>query len=280
MYKVFTNFAEFNREVKEAGLKVNLKELTLLDYNFLQTYDNFTIINIRDYDKEPNNLIILSPKKTFFYGGKDFVNGNLRQFSNILNKKYGESTAITFLVLEAVLTNYTTEFESLRKELVELEQNLNIDRIEEEGRRLRKLIDRLEDFFDILIRLEERKLAEFDSKLISYDYNILTSEAKYWLERCRSNMYRIASLRTKCDIKSNSELSERITKLTIIMTFLTIISIVVTIPGTVGAIFGIPALSDAYFKGHNRFLLESLVISTLLSVVLGYVYWKKLDLKV
>lgn len=280
MYKVFTNFAEFNREVKEAGLKVNLKELTLLDYNFLQTYDNFTIINIRDYDKEPNNLIILSPKKTFFYGGKDFVNGNLRQFSNILNKKYGESTAITFLVLEAVLTNYTTEFESLRKELVELEQNLNIDRIEEEGRRLRKLIDRLEDFFDILIRLEERKLAEFDSKLISYDYNILTSEAKYWLERCRSNMYRIASLRTKCDIKSNSELSERITKLTIIMTFLTIVSIVVSIPGTVGAIFGIPALSNAYFEGHNRFLLESLFISTLLSIVLGYIYWKKLDLKV
>lgn len=280
MYKVFTNFAEFNREVKEAGLKVNLKELTLLDYNFLQTYDNFTIINIRDYDKEPNNLIILSPKKTFFYGGKDFVNGNLRQFSNILNKKYGESTAITFLVLEAVLTNYTTEFEGIRKELVELEQNLNIDKIEEEGRRLRKLIDRLEDFFDILIRLEERKLAEFDSKLINYDYNILTSEAKYWLERCRSNMYRIASLRTKCDIKSNSELSERITKLTIIMTFLTIVSIVVSIPGTIGAIFGIPALSDAYFKGNNRFLLGSLVISTLLAIALGYIYWKKLNLKV
>ncbi|MBI2673185.1 hypothetical protein HYX19_02910 [Candidatus Woesearchaeota archaeon] len=280
MYKIFTNFNDFNREVKDSGLKINLKELTLLDYNFLQTYDVFTIINIRDYDKEPNNLIVLSPKKALVYVGKDVINGNLRQFSNILNKKHGESTAITFLILEAVLTNYTSEFESIRKELTELEQNLNIDRIENEGRRLRKLIDRIEDFVDILIKLEERKLAEFDSKLINYDYNILTTEAKYWLERCRSNMYRIASLRTKCDIKSNSELNARITKLTIIMTFLTIVSIVVTIPGTVGAIFGIPALSDAYFKGHNRFLLESLVISTLLSVVLGYVYWKKLNLKV
>ena len=27
MYKVFTNFAEFNREVKEAGLNLKVKEL-------------------------------------------------------------------------------------------------------------------------------------------------------------------------------------------------------------------------------------------------------------
>ncbi len=280
MYKIFTNFNDFNREVKDSGLKINLKELTLLDYNFLQTYDEFTIINIRDYDKEPNNLIVLSLKKVLVYVGKDVINGNLRQFSNVLNKKHGESTAITFLILDAVLTNYTAEFENIRKNLIELEQNLDIDRIEEDGRRLRRLIDRLEDFVDIIIKLEERKLAEFDSKLISYDYNILTSEAKYWLERCRSNMYRITSLRTKCDVKSNSELSERITKLTVIMTFLMIASIVVAIPGTIGAIFGIPALSNAYFEGRNRFLIESLVLSVLLPIILGYLYWKKLNLKV
>ncbi|OGZ70765.1 MAG: hypothetical protein A2904_02570 [Candidatus Staskawiczbacteria bacterium RIFCSPLOWO2_01_FULL_33_9] len=68
-------------------------------------------------------------------------------------------------------------------------------------------------------------------------------------------------------------------KLTVIMTFLTIASIVVNVPGTVGAIFGIPALSNAYFESHTIMLIITLVITTVLSILLGYLYWKSLKLK-
>lgn len=280
MYKIFTDFNEFSKELQEAGLKIDIEELTILNHNFLQTYNHFTILSVVDYDKEPSNIIVLSPKDTFLYTKKIVDKQRLKQFNNILGKKHGDSTVMTFLVLQAVLNNYKSEFEEIRNHLIQLERTLEINKIEEEGIRLRKLIDRLEDFVDIVIKLEERDLAEFDSKLIKYDYNILTAESKYWLERCRSNMYRIASLRTKCDIKSNSELNERITKLTVIMTFLTITSIVIAIPGTIGAIFGIPALSNAYFEGHNSLLVITLIIATLLSILFGYLYWKGLKLKV
>jgi hypothetical protein len=68
-------------------------------------------------------------------------------------------------------------------------------------------------------------------------------------------------------------------KLTMIMTFLTIASIVVNVPGTIGAIFGIPALSNAYFENHTTFLLITLISTTTLSIVLGWSYWKYLGLK-
>jgi len=279
MYKLFTDFGDFEKEVEELGLKVDLKELTSFDYNFIQIYDKFTLINLRDYSKEQNKIILLSPKGAFIYGDIPITESQLKNFNSTLKKKQGESTVVTFLVLDFILLNYKAEFENIRRRIIQLEQSLEINKIEEEGNILRKLIDRLEDFGDIIIKIEERKIEEFNSNLIKYDYSILTTESKYWLDRCRSNMYRIASLRTKCDIKSNSELNSKITKLTVIITFLTIVTIVISIPGTIGAIFGIPALSNAYFEGHSNSLIFILITSILISILLGYIYWKNLNLK-
>ena len=79
-------------------------------------------------------------------------------------------------------------------------------------------------------------------------------------------------------MNSNRELNTTITRLTVIMTFLTIVSIVVNVPGTIGAIFGIPALSDAYFHNHTQSLILALIATTFLSIFLGYFYWKSLKL--
>ena len=80
-------------------------------------------------------------------------------------------------------------------------------------------------------------------------------------------------------MKSTSELNETMKKLTIIMTFLMIANIIVNIPGTIGAIFGIPALSDEYFKYRPHFLVWSLITLTVLSIYLGWAYWRSLKLR-
>ena len=79
-------------------------------------------------------------------------------------------------------------------------------------------------------------------------------------------------------MKANKELNDTIKKLTVITTFLTIVSIVVNVPGTVGAIFGIPALSTAFFDGHTTGLVLTLILTTVLSTMLGYIYWRSLKL--
>ena len=78
---------------------------------------------------------------------------------------------------------------------------------------------------------------------------------------------------------SNRELNDTMGRLTVIMTVLTIVSIVVSVPGTIGAIFGIPALSDAFFKSHTPMLVIVLIAATAMSILLGFVYWRSLGLK-
>src|SRR3989344_9063623 len=160
-----------------------------------------------------------------------------------------------------------------------LDVNPIIDEIENSGRDLRRLTDKLEGLVETIIVIKEREIKEFDMAMISFDYDILNTEVRYLLERCRSHIYRISSLRTKSEMKSNKQLNDTMSRLTVIMTFLSLASIVVSVPGTIGAIFGIPALSDTYFKPHTNLLVLILIIATLLSIVLGYLYWKSLGLR-
>jgi len=201
-----------------------------------------------------------------------------KHFKDVLKKPYGESTVISFLILKQVLKNYSREFERIRAKMNLLDLDPVLGEIENSGRELRRLTDRCEELVQMIIILKERDIEEFNTSLISFDYEILSAEARYWLERCRSHMYRISSLRTKSEMRSNRELNSTMHRLTIIITFLTITSIVVSVPGTIGAIFGIPALSDAYFEPHTNLLVLILIASTLLSIALGYVYWKSLSL--
>lgn len=277
MIKFFDNFEEFQKEVQKHTIDVNLNSLLKLDVTFFEKYENFIIISLKDYAHDPNNLLILSKNYTLAYTTKTY-NNYQKIYKKNLKRPYGESTVITLLTLKQVLKNYTFVFEKLRNEMDSLDRTLNPEKIESIGRSLRKLTDRIEDLVQLVIMLKEREIKEFDTKSIAFDYDMLNAEARYWLERCRSHVYRIASLRTKSEIKNTRELNQTITKLTVIMAFLSIIAIVVSVPGTIGAIFGIPALSNRYFESNPGLLMWFLIISTSLSIVLGYIYWRSLKL--
>jgi Mg2+ and Co2+ transporter CorA len=279
MIRIIEDFDELKKEIDTLNLGFNINEIIKFDAPLVEDQDNFTLINIPSYnDENPRNLIFVSEKKIF-------VHSSLRQgkidkkMEKLLKKKNGESTVIIFLLLKSVIKNYSREFVRIREEMNKLDLNPIFDSVENVGRDLRKLTDRMEGLMQIVIELKEEEIECFNTSLINFDYDLLNAETRYWLERCRSHVYRIASLRAKSEMKSNMELNETMKKLTVIMTFLTIVSIVVNVPGTIGAIFGIPALSDAYFNSHTGFLVFTLVLTTLLSVLLGFVYWKSLGLK-
>ena len=278
MIRFFDNFEKFKKEVLELGCRIEIDRIAELDFPFFESQDKFVIVYIPEYNvTRPKNFILMSKEYTFTYTNRELNNyGN--NFKQIMKKPYGESTLITFLLLKSVLKNYSGEFEKVREEMNRLDLNPILEKIENAGRALRRLTDRIEELFQLMIVLKEREIKQFNTKLISFDYEILNAEARYWLERCRSHIYRIASLRTKSEMESNKELNETMKRLTVIITFLTIISIVVNVPGTIGAIFGIPALSDVYFRGHTVFLVLTLISATFLSIILGYLYWKSLKL--
>ncbi|MBI2670896.1 hypothetical protein HYX18_02885 [Candidatus Woesearchaeota archaeon] len=278
MIKFFTDIEDFKKEIRTLNLDANLETVTNIDFTFFEHNEYYTLIYVPDYDIfNPENILLVAKKNVYVYSNKKFNNYE-KNFKEVLKKPLGESTAIILLLLKNILKNYSQEFEKVRQELNSLDVDPILEKVEESGRALRRLTDRFEELLQLIIVLKERDIKEFNTSYINFDYDMLNAEARYWLERCRSHVYRISSLRTKYEMKSNRELSATITRLTVIMTFLSIVSIIVSVPGTIGAVFGIPALSDEYFKPHTRTLVLTLIVATLLTVILGYIYWKSLKL--
>ncbi|MEK6895339.1 MAG: hypothetical protein AABX48_02360 [Nanoarchaeota archaeon] len=279
MIKITANLDELKKEIAELHIDVDINEIVRIDLPFIDSQDKFTIIHIPSYDKDnSSNIIFVAGQNILICSA--IMNGKIeKKYEKITKKKQGESTVSIFILLKSILKNYSHEFLRIRDIMNGLELDPVLDSIEDAGRQLRKLTDRMEGLFQIIIELKEEEINCFNTSFINFDYEIFSAEARYWLERCRSHTYRIASLRTKSEMRSNRELNDTMKKLTVIMTFLTIVSIVVNVPGTVGAIFGIPALSDAYFEGHTTLLIITLFSTTILSMLLGFIYWKSLNLK-
>ncbi len=276
MVVICTNIEEIVGEIGKKHKEIDLAKIRSLDFPFLSNEDKAMLISIPAYGEISHNLIY-SSKETFALTSAKI--DDLSNFKKIIGKRYGESTIVTLLVLKTVLRNYSHEFGKIREEMNRLEIDPRIDFIEEKGRELRKLTDRVEGLFQLMIELKERDIQAFDTTLVPFEYDLLNVEARYLLERCRSHVYRIASLRTKSEMQSNRELNDTMKKLTVIMTFLSIAGIVVNVPGTVGAIFGIPALSDAFFENHTLGLVVVLFLTTFVSIFLGYLYWRSLGFR-
>lgn len=279
MIQFVDSIEDLKSKVEKLNIEVNIEQILGLDFPFFDKQKKFTLVSLPSYnEKQQQNIILIAKKQIIVYTHVQ-LHKNDKSIKSLLSKSHGESTAIIFLLLKAVLKNYSHEFERIRTVMNHLDLNPRIDDIELSGRALRRLTDRCEELVRLIMNLKERDIEEFDTSLISFDYEMLHTETRYWLERCRSHIYRVASLRTKSEMQSNRELNSTMGRLTIIMAFLNIVSIVVSVPGTIGAIFGIPALSDAYFKPHTTLLVLVLVTSTLLSIALGFMYWRSLNLR-
>lgn len=268
---------KLSEHIKNEDHEISLDKVASIDYPFLESNDEFTLLSVPAYHEKKNNIVFICDK-TYIMTQEDIGNIESR-FKTQLKKKHGESTVSILLLLKAIVKNYAQQFNNIRQRMDELDLDPVIDDIEANGRALRKLTDRIEALLHVILQIKEREIENFETNLISFDYEILLTETRYWLERCRSHAYRIASLRTKSEMKANAELNTTMKKLTVITTFLSIVAIVVNVPGTIGAIFGIPALSNAYFESHTQGLVIALITTTIISVVLGFVYWKAIGLQ-
>lgn len=278
MIKNFNDFDIFKKEIALIEPIISIDSLVSLDLPYMEEHEKGIVLMIPNYDLEKSKIFLFLSENKIFIFSKEALNDYEKKFQKILKKHYGESTIITFLFLKEIVKKYFREFERIRSKLNFLDIDPIFEEIENTGRSLRLLTDRIEALVQILINLEENELKEFNIKYIQFDYDLLMAKTRYGLERCRSHMYRISSLRTKAEMKSSSDLNTTMKRLTVIMTFLTIVSIVVSVPGTIGAILGIPALSDAYFKSYTSGLVGVLFGLTLLSIILGYFYWKSLKM--
>lgn len=274
MLSITKSIDEFLAKTKRFGLNQRLTEMAKLEFPFLEHYKQCTLMSIPTFIPALQPNLILASKKGTFVCSPESFDEHKSLIASYKKKKFGQSTIIIFLLLKKILKHYNHEFEKIRARMNTLDLTPNVDDIEHAGKMLRSLTDRFEELVRFMIILKEKEMKEFDTSLLPTEYDLLAAEVRYGLERCRSHVYRIASLRTKSEIESNKQLNKTMRRLTVITTFLAIIGIVVSVPGTIGAIFGIPALSDAYFKPHPTLLVTSLILATLISILFGLIYWR------
>ena len=238
MIENFSDFEQFKKKAQELGVGVNLDELLGLDVTFLESYEDYVIISMKVAGETPHNILILSEKDAFLYSAKSYGEKDYKMFRFTLQKPYGEATVLAFLTLRSVLEEYQSSFKILDERIDALETVYETKTAEETSVRLRRLTNRVEDFVHLLISLEERKIVQVNTSLISYDYGLMLAKAQHLLDRCRNHLSQLRDIQHEAEMRQTKETNKRIEDLTNVMKKLTSITVIIMLPTLVASHYG------------------------------------------
>ncbi|HII39283.1 TPA: hypothetical protein HA318_04760, partial [Candidatus Micrarchaeota archaeon] len=181
---------------------------------------------------------------------------------------------IALILFKKVLQNYSGKFEKLHTDLYELEMNFDLEKISDVNNIIRKLTDKLEDFIDVLIRVEERRVREVNTAYVGYDYHVLRATATHLLDRCKNSVNRVKDVRMEYEMKSAQELNKRIEYLTEIMKKLTAITLILMIPNIIASHYGMNFANMPELQSQWGYPLVTLA-SILFSIGVVIIFKKK-----
>ncbi len=278
MIETFTDFAQFKKKAQEIGVGVNLDELLAVDIVFLESYEDYLIISVKDYSQNAsnglsNNILILSEKDVLLYSDKTFGEKDYKMFRFTLQKQFGESTVIALLALREIFNNYQNAFKTIDEKIDLLERAYDIENAEETTVKLRKLTNRIEDLEHLLVSLEERKIRQVDTSLVAYDYRLMITKAQHLLDRCRNHLNQIRDIQREADMRQTRETNKRIEDLTNVMKKLTAITVILMIPNIIAGHFG---MNFRYMPELTvEWAYPAVIALQVLMMVIGFIYFKK-----
>lgn len=276
MLHQFSNFDDFVKKAQEIGITSDLKALLTLDIIFYEEYEDYLILSLTEFDSTPNKILVLSERNNLVY--PEVVNAKHALYSIQAKgkEKVRETTVTAFLVLKKTLSTYIAYFEKLNKQTDQVSATLDLDEIEAIDKRLKKFGDAVHDFESLLIELEESTFKFVDAEIIGYDYDILLAKATHLSDRVRGLKKELLAVRGKCEVRFSKELNTNIVRLTQIMAFLTIVTVILTVPNTIATMFGVPSLNQ--IAGLEIYAI-AMVVTTLLAIVISFYYIRKWNLK-
>lgn len=238
MISLFNNFEEFRDKARALGVISDLNQLLSLEAPFLKSYDQCVIVSVKDFYPKVNNLLILTKETNLYYSEKQLQEKNLALYEYTVKKPFGESTALALIVMNEILENYSQAFEKINVDIDSFSSVKDLPQMEKTNNDLRKLTDRIEDFVNILIELEDRKIREVRTNYVNYDYDVLLAKARHLLDRSRNHVSQMRDVRNEMELKNATELNKRIENLTNIMKKLTALTLILMIPNIVTSYFG------------------------------------------
>lgn len=240
IFPFFENLPSFTMAVEAiSGIEFDFQSVANLATDFLQATDKYMILNIKGFgEDDPNNLLFLTEYKAFLFAKKPAPPEVCKPFEDMCSKPFGRSTVLTFATLKKVLDSYKNRLEAFVRMIKEVEQNFDSKKYRDLSFELERFGDRLEEFHDLLIRLQERGYREVETKYISFDYKVLIAESLTLQGRNRRRLSLLKEVARDHEMQVTTELNRRIERLNDVVRKLTAITVILMLPTLIASHFG------------------------------------------
>jgi len=225
--------------VKEAGKELDLNSVLNLNTDFVDAGENYLLVNIKEYGSDnPNNVLLLTDTNALLFSLDPPPLKEVEEFNKVLAKPFGKSTVLVLVTLYNVLSKHKDRLESLMSRMTQIERDFQHAEYRDLSLEFERLGDRLEEFHDLLIRLQERKYKQIETQYVSFDYRVLIAESLSLQSRCRRRSNFLKDLRQDHEMRATEDLNHRIVKLNEDVKRLTAITVILMLPNLIAGHFG------------------------------------------
>jgi Mg2+ and Co2+ transporter CorA len=268
----FDDLAQFTKAVEAAtGLVLDFVELLQLNTNFVEQTDQYLILNVKeDSDPEPNNLMFLRAEGSLIFTKRAPRPEAFREFERLYSRPFGRSTVLAFVVLNKALLSYQARLDGLAPAIRELDQNFDQARYRELLSVNDRLQDRLEDFHELLVRLQERAFKQVETRYLSFDWNVLITETQTLLDRVRRRLNNLRELARDQEYRASAELNRRIEHLNVVLRRLTALTIIIAVPTLVVSHFG---MNFRHMPELGIWWAYPAVVAGEITLIIGAIIW-------
>jgi Mg2+ and Co2+ transporter CorA len=240
LFQLFPDANSFADAIKSFfGVEFDIEPLLELNTDFSQVTSQYLLLNIKEYGGEkPDNLLFLTEDKIFICSRNAPSPIMVKEFEDVLQKSFGKSTIITFLVINQILDKHIQQLDSFGRGIRKLEENFNHEEYRALSLEFERYSDRLEEFHDLMIGLQERRYKQVETQYIVFDYRVLIAESQSLQARCRRRIAYLKDLRQDHEMKSTEELNTKIINLNDVLKKLTSITVILMLPTLIASHFG------------------------------------------
>lgn len=266
------DLAQFTKAVEAAtGLTVDFAELLQLNTNFVEQTDQYLILNVKEEaELDPNNLMFLRAEGSFIFTKRAPRPESFREFEPLYTRPFGRPTVLAFVILNKALLSYKTRLDALAPAVRDLDQNFDQPRYRELLNVNDRLQDRLEDFHELLVRLQERAFKQVETRYLSFDWNVLITETQTLLDRVRRRLTYLRELARDQEYRASAELNRRIEHLSVVVRRLTALTVIIAVPTLIASHFG---MNFAHMPELAVPWAYPAVIAVEITLMVGAIFW-------
>jgi Mg2+ and Co2+ transporter CorA len=240
LFHLCPDIASFEEAVvTTTGDDLDLTSVLELTTDFTQVTSQYMLMNIKEYDaSNPDNLIFLTEDKIFICSQNAPSVAAVEAFEDVLQRSFGRSTIVAFLVINQILDKHIQKLEVLNRSSRKLEEEFDHEAYRSLSLEFERFSDRIEELQDIIIGLQARRYKYIETQYITFDYRVLIAESQSLQARCRRRLSFIKDLRQDHEMKSTEELNQKIVKMNDILKKLTSITVILMLPTLIASHFG------------------------------------------